>query len=253
MSQLDLAAAAEVSQRHVSFLETGRSKPSPEMVVHLGRVLDLPLREQNRLLTAAGFAPAFAERGMDDPDLDQVRGVLHRLLDAYGPYPAYVIDRGWDLVMANPIAGWLIGQLDPAPPPEVQANVMRLTAHPDGLRARTVAWETTVRAMLYRLERELAHSPGNDRLRALRDEVMAYPGLPDLPVRAGLPAGDELVLSLTFTFDGGPEGPNQLRFFSTVTTIGAAFDITLEELRLETLLPADAATEQVLRSVAADL
>ncbi|MEL7157689.1 MAG: helix-turn-helix transcriptional regulator, partial [Actinomycetota bacterium] len=102
LSQLELASAAEVSQRHVSFLETGRSKPSPEMVVHLGRILDLPLREQNLLLTAAGYAPAFSERNLDDPDLDQVRGVLQRLLDAYGPYPAYIIDRGLTMTRSHP-------------------------------------------------------------------------------------------------------------------------------------------------------
>ena len=248
MSQLELAGAAEVSQRHLSFLETGRSKPSPEMVVHLGRALDLPLRDQNLLLDAAGFAPAFAERGLDDPDLDQVRHVLDTLVAAHGHYPAYVIDRGWDLVLANPIAGLLTTLVDPSLPPEVTTNVMRLTMHPDGLRTIIVNWEQSAASLLHRLERELTHSPHNDRLRDLLDEVMAYPGAAELPSRGTLPDGRDLVLPIEIELDG-----QRLRFFTTITTIGAPFDITLEELRLETLLPADPETDDFLRETAAQL
>lgn len=244
MSQLDLAVAAEVSQRHLSFLETGRSKPSPEMVVHLGRSLDLPLRDQNLLLGAAGFAPAYAERGLDDPDLDQVRQVLTTLVSAHGHYPAYVVDRGWDLVMANPIAGLLTTLVDPAPPLEVAGNVMRLSLHPAGLRPVIVNWHQLATSLLHRLERELAHSPNNERLRDLFDEVRDYPGIADLPARSMLPDGSDLVLPLHVDVNG-----TSLRFFTTITTIGAPFDITLEELRLETLLPADPATETYLRQV----
>ncbi|MEM9135288.1 MAG: helix-turn-helix transcriptional regulator [Actinomycetota bacterium] len=243
MSQLDLATEAEVSQRHLSFLENGRSKPSPEMVVHLGRVLDLPLRDQNVLLTAAGYAPAFGERSFDDPDLEPVLTALQRMLDAHGPYPAYVIDRGWDLVLANPAALRLLALLDPAPPPEVAANIARLSFHPDGLRRIADDWDTTAAVLFDRLERELHHRPGDDRLRALRDEIAAYPGVPRQANRSGPITVDELVLPLTLRIDGG----DRLRFFTTITTIGAAFDVTLEELRLETLLPADAVTEVLLR------
>lgn len=242
MSQLDLAVAAEVSQRHLSFLETGRSKPSPEMVVHLGRSLDLPLRDQNLLLGAAGFAPAFAERGLDDPDLDQVRQVLTTLLAAHGHYPAYVVDRGWDLVMANPIAGLLTTLAEGAPPPEVAGNVLRLSLHPAGLRPVIVNWRQLATSLLHRLERELTHSPHNERLQELFDEVRDYPGIADLPPRSLLPDGNDLVLPLHVNVNG-----TSLRFFTTITTIGAPFDITLEELRLETLLPADTATEAFLR------
>lgn len=242
MSQLDLALAAEVSQRHLSFLETGRSKPSPEMVVHLGRALDLALRDQNLLLDAAGFAPAFAERDLDDPDLDQVRHVLDTLVTAHGHFPAYVVDRGWDLVQANPMAAAMISLVDPPPPPEVAVNVIRLSMHPDGLRPITVNWHQFAASLLHRLERELTHSPHNDRLRDLFEEVNTYPDVADLPSRGALPDGTDLVLPVDVEIDG-----QRLSFFTTITTIGAPFDITLEELRLETLLPADPETDVFLR------
>lgn len=248
MSQLDLAVAAEVSQRHLSFLETGRSKPSPEMVVHLGRALELPLRDQNRLLDAAGFAPAFAERDLDDPDLDHVRQVLTTLLAAHGHYPAYIVDRGWDLVLSNPIASLLTTLRDPPPPPEVAANALRLAMHPEGLRPMIVNWHQLASALLHRLERELTHSPHNERLRDLFDEVSAYPDVADLPARSALPEGHDLLVPVHVDLGG-----TALRFFTTITTIGAAFDITLEELRLETLLPADPATEAFLREASAAL
>lgn len=243
MSQLELASAAEVSQRHLSFLENGRSKPSPEMVVHLGRMLDLPLRDQNLLLTAAGFAPAFAQRSLDDPELDQVRRVLSTLLDAHGHYPAYVIDRGWDLVLANPIAAVVMGSVDP--PPEIAGNVLKLALHPDGLQPLIRNWRSFSISLLHRLQRELEHSPHDDHVRRLLDEVMTYPGIDDLPERPSLPTGKDLLVSMEVELHGV-----ELRFFTTITTIGAAFDITLEELRMETLLPADEATERFLQDAA---
>ena len=247
MSQLDLAVFAEVSQRHLSFLETGRSKPSPEMVVHLGRALDLTLRDQNLLLTAAGFAPVYAERGLDDPDMDQVRGVLTTLVAAHGHFPAYVVDRHWDLVLANPMALAVTSLVDPPPPPEVGANIMRLSLHPDGLRPIIVNWEQLATTLLHRLEREVTHSPQSSGLQELYDEVLAYPGISDLPTRTLLPEGRDLVVPVHLNVDGV-----DLRFFTTITTIGAPFNITLEELRLETLLPADPETEAVLRQLHAD-
>ena len=242
MSQLDLAVAAEVSQRHVSFLETGRSKPSPEMVVHLGGVLDMSLRDQNALLTAAGFSPAFAERGLDDPDLDQVRHVLETLLAAHGHYPAYVVDRGWDLVLANPAALLLTALVDPGTPPDVAGNILRMTLHPAGIKPFVVDWDRLATALLHRLEREVAHRPHDERIVALMEEVTGYPGIAELPARAMLPDGNDLLVPVHVRVDG-----RDLRFFTTIATIGAPFDVTLEELRIETLLPADADTEAFLR------
>jgi transcriptional regulator with XRE-family HTH domain len=244
ISQLDLAAVAEVSQRHLSFLETGRSKPSPEMVVHLGRALDLRLRDQNLLLAAAGFAPLFAERGLDDPELDQVRDVLTTLLAAHGHFPAYVVDRNWDLVLANPIALAVTALVEPPPPMEVATNVMRLSLHPDGLRPIIVNWERLATTLLHRLEREVTHSPNNHGLRALLDEVRTYPAMPSEPTRALLPEGQDLLVPVHVNV-----ARLDLRFFTTITTIGAPFDITLEELRLETLLPADPETDAFLATL----
>ena len=248
MSQLELATTAEVSQRHLSFLETGRSRPSPEMVVHLGRSLDLTLRDQNLLLAAAGFAPAFAERGLDDPDLDQVRQVLETLLLAHGHYPAYVVDRGWDFVLANPIAAAVTSLVTPPPPPEVAGNALRLVMHPDGIRPLVTNWTQLAAALVHRLERELAHSPGNERARSLLDELHDYPGVVGLPARSALPDGNDLLVPVHLDLGG-----TELRFFTTITTIGSPFDITLEELRFETLLPADPTTEAFLRDLAAGL
>lgn len=242
MSQLELAVAAEVSQRHVSFLETGRSKPSPEMVVHLGGVLDLSLRDQNALLAAAGYAPAFAERDLDDPELDQVRSVLETILAAHAHYPAYIVDRGWDLVMANEATGLLTALLPPDTPSEIASNILRASLHPDGIRPHVVDWERFATALLHRLEREVAHRPHDERLAALAAEVRGYPGVADLPTRPVLPDGSDLLLPVHARV-----AEVDLRFFTTIATIGAPFDVTLEELRLETLLPADEATEAFLR------
>jgi len=245
MSQLDLAVAAEVSQRHLSFLETGRSKPSPEMVIHLGRALDLALRDQNLLLGAAGFAPAYPERGLDDPELDQVIEVLQNLVDAHGHFPAYVLDRGWNVVLANQAAFTVIDLITPAPPPEVAANILRLTLHPLGLRSLISNWEEVALTLLHRVEREVAHSPHDDELRALLEEVLAYPGVADLTKgRSPFPDGADLVVPLRVSRDG-----TDMAFFTTIATIGAPFDITLAELRLETLLPADATTGTFLRTL----
>ena len=248
LSQLQLATAAEVSQRHLSFLEQGRSSPSPEMVLHLGRALELTRRDQNSLLLAAGYAPAFTEHGLDDPDLEHLRGVLQRLLDAHGPFPAYVVDRGWDLVMVNPMALWLVGLLEPAPPPEVAANVLRLALHPAGLRVITVDWEATARVLLERLERERTERPTDDRLQSLSAEVAGYRDLPVSSVGPVAPDGSDLIVPLTVRHGG-----ELLRFYTMIATIGAAFDVTLEELRIEVLLPADPGTEQALRTIHARL
>jgi transcriptional regulator with XRE-family HTH domain len=244
MSQLDLAVAAEVSQRHVSFLETGRSRPSPEMAIHLGRSLDLSLRDCNALLAAAGYAPAYPERELDDPDLDQLRGVLTTLLEAYEPFPAYVVDRRWDLVMTNAAATLLTGLVDPPPPPEVAANALRLTLHPRGLRPLITNWDQVALSLVRRLGREVTHRPFDTQLAALLDEVRTYPGVDALPRRSPLPSGEDLVVPVELRL-----GPTPLRFFTTITTIGAAHDITLEELRLETLLPADPETTGFLRGL----
>lgn len=242
LSQLALAGSAEVSQRHLSYLETGKSRPSREMVLHLGRTMELSLRDQNGLLAAAGFSPEYGERGLDDPDLDAVRTVLETVLEAHGPVPVYVVDRGWDLVMANHAALSLSTLAAVEPPPEVAANIMRLSLHPEGIRANVIDWERFATVVMHRLERELVDRPHDSRLAALCAEARTYPGVADLPGRPSLPSGSDLVVPLRLHTPHGP-----VSFVTTIATIGAPFDVTLEELRIETLLPADRHTEGVLR------
>ena len=241
-SQLALAGEAEVSQRHLSFLENGKSKPSREMVLHLGRCLDLALRDQNGLLAAAGFSPEYAERGLDDPDLDDVRHTLEVVLHAHGHIPAYVVDRGWDLVLANAAAFGLASLAGVDPPPEVAANVMRTCLHPEGIRSRVLDWPRLATALLHRLEREMAGRPFDDRLAELWAEARSYPGVAELPTRSRRPTGDDLVVPMQIATPSGT-----LRFVTMIATLGEPFDVTLSELRIETLLPADRATETALR------
>ncbi|MEM9464481.1 MAG: helix-turn-helix transcriptional regulator [Actinomycetota bacterium] len=240
-SQLALAGEAEVSQRHLSFLETGRSKPSREMVLHLARVLDLPLRDQNNLLVTAGYSPEYAERSLDDPDLDEVRHTLETVVNAHGHIPAYVVDRGWDLVLANTAALGLASVVGVEMPPEVAMNAMRTCFHPDGLRRFIVGWDGFATVLLHRLEREAIERPFDERLNALAVEARTYPGVADLPDRPPLPSGNDLMLPMVVDTPLG-----ELRLISMIATIGAPFDVTLEELRLETLLPADRHTESIL-------
>jgi transcriptional regulator with XRE-family HTH domain len=242
LSQLALASDADVSQRHLSFLENGKSKPSREMVLHLGRAMELSLRDQNALLVTAGFSAEYSERGLDDPDLDDVRHVLDVVLAAHGHIPAYVVDRGWDLVMANPASLSLAAVAGLDPPFEVATNVMRTCFHPDGIRSRVPDWERFATVLLHRLEREIVDRPFDDRLADLLVEARSYPGVADLPMRHPLPSGNDLMVPLQLETDHGT-----LRFISMIATIGAPFDVTLEELRIETLLPADRTTEAVMR------
>jgi len=239
-SQLALAGEAGVSQRHISFLETGRSRPSREMVVHLGIVLDLPLREQNTMLVAAGFAPIHPERTIDDPALDDIRRAIELMLAAHDPFPAYVLDRHWNLVLANNAATNLIMTL-PASAQTLASNAARLMLHPDGIRTVTEDFVVPAAAIMRRLEREAHESPGDADLEALVTEVRSYPGVPTGKVFDEAPLSHDLVMPLRLRVEG-----QALSFFSTIATLASPGDITLQELRLETLLPADAATEAAL-------
>lgn len=232
LSQLELAARAEVSQRHVSFIETGRSRPSREMVIHLGLVLDVPAREQNLLLLAADHAPAFDETPLDD--LEHIAGVLDFILEAHEPNIAIVVDRGWNLVRANRAATRFTSILFPESPEWAapRLNVMRLNFHPDGLRRHMVDWERTTAALLRRLERDVASHPHDPDLRALFDEVRAYPQVETLPRQ--LPGAGDLLVPVTYAIHD-----EEVSLFTTIATIGDAHDLTLAELRIETFWPMD--------------
>jgi transcriptional regulator with XRE-family HTH domain len=244
MSQLDLALEAEISTRHLSFVETGRAQPSREMVLHLADQLEIPLRERNVILVAAGFAPVFPERRLDDPEMAAARRAVDLILSGHEPYPALVVDQGWNLVAANRMVAPLLEGVDPgllAPP----LNVVRLSLHPKGLAARTVnaaEWRTHI---LERLRRQLELT-ADPALAALLDEVKAYPAPPAADRRPEDLGGVAIPLQLM-------AGDTVLSFFGTTTVFGTPVDITLSELTLETFFPADAATAEALRAAHAAL
>ena len=237
LSQLDLALEAGVSTRHLSFVETGRARPSPEMVLHLADELEVPLRERNRLLLAAGYAPVYEERALDEPEMQPVHDAVQLVLDGHDPYPAITVDRGWALVAHNRGAALLMAGLpdDLLAPP---VNVLRASLHPDGLAPRIANLGQWKAHLLERLARQAAVT-GDPALRTLYEELAAYPA-PEEDADQG-PASD-VVVPLRLRIPGG-----ELRFFSTVTTFGTPVDITVEELSIESFFPADRATAGWLR------
>lgn len=238
LSQLELASQAEVSTRHVSFLETGRSRPSREMVLHLAEYLDVPLRERNALLVAAGFAPAFDERPLDDPELTPAREALDLVLSGHEPYPAVVVDRRWNLVAANSaIAVFTDGM--PSELLEPPINVVRASTRPDGLAGRILNFDEYGAHLVGRLRRQVELT-ADPQLAALLAEVRSYPGVVELP--GFEPRGTALLPMRIRTADGRAV----LSFFSTIATFGTPVDVTLEELAIETFFPADDATRTAL-------
>jgi len=241
LSQLDLALAAEVSTRHLSCLETGRAAPSREMVLRLARRLEVPLRERNGLLTAAGFAPMFAARPLDDPAMAAARAVVERVLRAHEPFPALAVDRHWNVVVQNRAVALLLDGVDAAllvPP----VNALRLALDPHGMAPRIVNFAAWRAHLLGRLGEQIAAS-GDDTLRALADELAALGGVGrSAPEHASTPGEPALVVPLVVETRLGT-----LSFISTTTVFGTPVDITLAELALESFFPADAATAAALQ------
>ena len=238
-SQMDLANEVGVSPRHLSFVETGRSRPSPEMVLAVARHLEVPLREQNTLLLAAGYAPRYRETPIDDESMDRVRASLQRMLDAHDPYPGVVIDRQWDVVLANRSAWRLTAGVSPAllSPP---LNVFRICLHRDGLASRTRNFPEWAGYLLHQIERTVRLT-GDERLAAIQREVLAYPNVESLPDRS--PVDDPPLLVPVVLDLGGTD----VSLFTTLTTFGTPRDMTLDELAVELFFPADDAAEEVLR------
>jgi transcriptional regulator with XRE-family HTH domain len=236
LSQLELALNAAVSARHVSFLETGRARPSREMVIRLAEELEIPLRERNSLMLAAGYAPIHEERQLSAPEMATVRQALDRFLRAHEPYPALVVDRHHNLLTANDALELLLDGVDPEllEPP---ANAMRIALHPRGVAPRTVNLPEWSAHLLQRVRRE-AQATGDPQLSALYRELAAYPGVQLTMPHADILPGD-IVLPLRLR---DADGRGELAFFSTLSTFGSAADITVSELAIEAFYPANANT-----------
>lgn len=238
LSQLDLGSEAAVSTRHLSFIETGRSAPSRELVLHLAEHLDVPLRERNTLLLAAGYAPIYPVTPLDAPDMAPVREAIDKILTGHEPFPAIVVDRRFDLVSGNHpamailtegVASELLG------PP---ANALRVSLHPNGLAPRILNFAEWSSHLLDRVRRQ-ADASGDPGLAALHEELRQYANTDDTPSpHPGASLYVPLVLRL--------RDDRQLRFFSTLATFGTALDITLAELAIESFFPADDVTAAYL-------
>ena len=241
ISQLELALEAGVSPRHVSFVETGRSRPSREMVLQLAASLDVPLRDRNQLLLAAGYAPVYGQRGLDEPEMDGVREVLEQLLRGHEPYPAFVADRHWGMVAGNRAVAVLTEGAAPEllEPP---VNILRLSLHPEGVAPRIVNL-AELRCRLLEWLGGQAASTGDPALAALYEELSALPGEPP---SSDDRAASEIAVPLRIRWGGG-----ELSLISTITTFARATDITVAELSIESFFPTDHATAEALRNFAA--
>ncbi|KAA2261338.1 helix-turn-helix domain-containing protein [Solihabitans fulvus] len=238
LSQLELALTAGTSARHVSFIETGRAQPSSDMVLRLAEHLDVPARQRNALLIAAGHAPVYQETPLDAPEMTAAREAVDKILAGHEPYPALVTDGAWNLIAANNGMGKLLASVAPelvAPP----ANVLRIALHPDGMAPRIVNLGEWRAHLLDRLRRQCQAS-GSETLAALYDEALGYGGEHEGPEHN---SASDLVLPMRLR-----HGDLELSFFSTVATFGTPMDITLTELAIETFFPADEQTREFLHS-----
>ena len=239
-SQLDLAGDAEISARHLSFVETGRAAPSREMVLKLAERLEVPLRERNVLLVAAGFAPAFPQRALDDPALKSARAAIDLVLKAHEPNPALAYDRHWNLVTANRMVAPLLEGVPQrllAPP----FNILRLAFHPEALASRTINLAEWSSHLLERLHRQ-CEATADPELIKLYQELKAYP----MPARSGPLSSDNVAIPFKLRLKG-----DVLSFISTTMIFGTPVDVTLSELALETFFPADELTARRMREMAA--
>ncbi|GAA4675678.1 helix-turn-helix domain-containing protein [Phytohabitans rumicis] len=240
LSQLELSNQAEVSTRHISFVETGRAAPSRELLLHLAEQLDVPLRDRNHLLLAAGYAPAYPAAALDSPQLSAVRAAVRQILTGHEPYPAVVVDREWRLVEANASVGLLTEGVAPEllKPP---MNVMRVTLHPDGMAPRIANLGEWRAHLLARLRRQLTMTT-DASLPALYEELRGYPcDQPEPDVE--LPGPGDFAVPLRLRHDG-----RELAFFSTTATFGTPLDVTVAELVIEGFFPADPQTAAHLHS-----
>ena len=244
LSQLDLAAEAELSTRHLSFVETGRAKPSRELVLRLSEALELPLRGRNALLMAAGYAPSFPERALEDAGQSEARELVQRILDAHMPFPALAVDRHWQLAARNQAAGALMAGIAPhlLEPP---INVLRVSLHPEGVAPRIANLADWKRHVLERLRHQINQS-GDRVLEELIEELRSYPA----PTSKAPAIADRALIAVPLILNS-PAG--QLSFISTTTVFGTPVEVTLSELAIESFFPADPETAERLRQIAGTL
>ena len=242
VSQLELSSETGVSTRHLSFIETGRSRPSRDMLMRLSEHLDLPLRERNALLLAAGYAPEYAQTPLDAESMRDIRRSLQGLVDAHQPCPAMAVDHAWNLVLANDVAFGLVEGM-PDQLLEEPLNVIRLLLHPDGLRSRIDNFDVYSTHVLQRLHRQ-ERATGDVAIRDLIRECERYPGV-NPPRDAPLHIAPLLRMR-------APHSPDVLSFFTVVSTLGTPYDVTLDEIVIESFFPADASTARAIGMVAPD-
>lgn len=242
LSQLDLSLAAGVSTRHISYVETGKARPSRELVTRLADTLEMPLRERNALLVAAGFAPKYPETVLATPALAAVRRAIDSILQQQEPYPAFLLNRHWDVLAANAAAARVNAYLldGRASPP----NMIRQFFDPQSLRGVVGNWDEIARDLIRHLHIEVAAAPSDTTARDLLKEVLAYPGVPASWRLRDVGASPAPLLTTVFEKHG-----RQLRFFSTITTFGTPHDVTLDELRIECAFPEDEATAAFCREL----
>lgn len=245
LSQLDLALDAGISPRHLSCIETGKAQPSRDVVTRLADALDMPLRERNALLVAAGFAPRYPETALATPELAQVRRAIEFILAQQEPYPAFVLNRRWDVLMANDAALRVNGYVMKGRA-SAHRNMIRQIFDPADLRAAVANWEEVAGDLIHHLHSEVAAAPSDLAARELLDEVLAYPGVPARWRMRDLDTAPAPLLTTVLQRDD-----RQFRFFSTITTFGTPRDVTLDELRIECCFPVDEATTQLCRELAA--
>ena len=244
MSQLTLATEAGISTRHLSFLETGRAQPSREMVQLLAGMLDVPLGDRNTLLVSAGYAPAYGERPLSAPELEPVRRALMFTLRQQEPFPALVVDGEWNVVMRNQASHRIFGLFDDPGADLTRVNVLRTVFDPRRLRRFIVNWEELAQCLVNSVHRHVA-ATGSETMTQLRDELLAYPGVPS---RWSVP--DPCVEMQPLVSMQLRKGDLAMTFFSMVTTLGTPRDVTLQQLKIECFFPADATTEQTARRLA---
>jgi transcriptional regulator with XRE-family HTH domain len=236
LSQLDLALDADISTRHLSCVETGRAQPSREMVVRLAEALQVPLRERNALLLAAGYAPLYRDTGLDAPGVEAARLIVEHLMTQLEPYPAVVVDRCWNTLRMNAGAKRFLG-LFPGCDSGTPHNGVRLVFDPQGLRPFIENWEVVAARIIRRVHREAADNPSDETMRRFLEDLLSYPEVPSrwcMPDLDGVPP--------PFVTTNYRWKNSTLRLFSALTTLGATLDVALQEIRIESFFPADEAT-----------